>query len=175
MALHCRGDGPRSRQCRRPRQPGHGPACLGQLRRWLDRIAVALAQRQDPTAGGDGPSARLGSGRSSPSHRNQHPEGPLPALGRVDAPGKKNKGIELVSLYKSAGSEQLKRAAFGDHFIACKPLIDQAWDFVDTVAIIYLGVRSCDYLRHRGGPPGRRPRGAHLAAASPRARLALGP
>ena len=39
----------------------------------------------------------------------------------MDAPGKKNKGIELVLLYKSAGSEQLKRAALAITLLHVSP------------------------------------------------------
>ena len=58
------------------------------------------------------------------------------------APLAKTKGIELVSLQKGAGSEQLKQASFANRFIACQPLVDQTWDFVDTAAIIL----ACDLV-----------------------------
>ena len=54
----------------------------------------------------------------------------------------KTKGIELVSLQKGAGSEQLEKASFADRFIACQPLINQTLDFVDTAAIIL----ACDLV-----------------------------
>ena len=58
------------------------------------------------------------------------------------APLAKTKGIELMSLQKGFGSEQLKQASFADRFIACQPLIDQTWDFVDTASIIL----ACDLV-----------------------------
>ena len=45
-------------------------------------------------------------------------------------------GISLLSLQKGPGSEQLARCSFRDRFVVCQEEVDQAWDFLDTAALV---------------------------------------
>ncbi|MGK7910886.1 MAG: tetratricopeptide repeat protein, partial [Synechococcus sp.] len=51
-------------------------------------------------------------------------------------------GIELVSLQKGKGSEQLETCSFADAFIANQAKVNDAWDYVDTAAIFM----NCDLI-----------------------------
>ena len=51
-------------------------------------------------------------------------------------------GVRLLSLQKGIGSEQLATCDFADRFAVCQPLVDQAWDFRETAAIL----ASCDLV-----------------------------
>lgn len=51
-------------------------------------------------------------------------------------------GIRFVSLQKGPGSEQVKACGFTERFIPEQELIDEAWDFIETGAI----VSTCDLV-----------------------------
>jgi tetratricopeptide (TPR) repeat protein len=51
-------------------------------------------------------------------------------------------GLELVSLQKFHGSEQLDGCGFRDRFTVCQPEINESTDFVDTAAILL----NCDVV-----------------------------
>lgn len=48
----------------------------------------------------------------------------------------------LLSLQKGSGSEQLQACSFADRFVGCQGLISDAWDFLETAAI----VATCDLV-----------------------------
>ena len=50
--------------------------------------------------------------------------------------------ISLLSLQKGTGSEQLKTCSFKDRFVSCQDQINDAWDFLETAAII----ANCDLV-----------------------------
>lgn len=50
--------------------------------------------------------------------------------------------IRLLSLQKGAGSEQVAQSCFSDRFIPEQHLVDEAWDFIETAAI----VQACDLI-----------------------------
>jgi tetratricopeptide (TPR) repeat protein len=50
--------------------------------------------------------------------------------------------IALLSLQKGFGSEQLNSCSFRDRFVSCQGQVDQAWDFLETAAII----ANCDLV-----------------------------
>ena len=51
-------------------------------------------------------------------------------------------GLQFVSLQKGPGSEQLARCPFRHHFCRSQDLVDGAWSFLDTAAII----SACDLI-----------------------------
>jgi ADP-heptose:LPS heptosyltransferase len=51
-------------------------------------------------------------------------------------------GLELVSLQKFHGAEQLVSCGFGDRFTACQSEINESVDFLDTAAVLL----SCDLV-----------------------------
>ena len=109
--------------------------CVPDPRRaaWADGLQASLQTRETATIGLNGQGA-------TPAETNILRGRSLPLA--EFAPLSKTKDIELISLQKSAGSEQPKQASFADRFMACQPLIDQTWDFVDTAAIIL----ACDLV-----------------------------
>ena len=50
--------------------------------------------------------------------------------------------ISLLSLQKGFGSEQLETCSFKDHFVSCQDQANEAWDFLETAAII----ANCDLV-----------------------------
>lgn len=63
----------------------------------------------------------------------------------------------LVSLQKGDGAEQRQRCSFAQHFVACQAEIDQAWDFLDALALIAccdLVITSDSCLAHLAGAMG---------------------
>ena len=50
--------------------------------------------------------------------------------------------LQLLSLQKGFGSEQLKHCSFKDKFVKCQNEIDEVWDFTETAAI----VDNCDLI-----------------------------
>jgi len=51
-------------------------------------------------------------------------------------------GIELLSLQKCYGSEQLQACSFRQRFLSCQPEVEDCWSFVDTAAM----VQACDLV-----------------------------
>jgi Flp pilus assembly protein TadD len=60
----------------------------------------------------------------------------------VFAPLAELQSISLVTLQKGFGSEQLEQCAFKNRFVACQEQVNQAWDFLETAAII----ANCDLI-----------------------------
>ena len=50
--------------------------------------------------------------------------------------------IDLLSLQKGFGSEQLETCSFKDRFVRCQAEVSQTWDFLETAAII----ANCDLI-----------------------------
>lgn len=51
-------------------------------------------------------------------------------------------GVRLVSLQKGHGAEQLAQCGFRDRFVDCQAEVDEAWDFLESAAI----VKGCDLV-----------------------------
>ena len=69
-----------------------------------------------------------------------------------------NNNIRLLSLQKGHGSEQISGCTFSDAFVACQPLIDATWDFLETAAIISncdLVITSDSAVAHLAGALGK--------------------
>ena len=58
------------------------------------------------------------------------------------APITSRKQISLLSLQKGFGSEQLETCSFKDRFVSCQDQVNEAWDFLETAAI----VGNCDLV-----------------------------
>ncbi len=58
------------------------------------------------------------------------------------APLAELEGIELLSLQKGYGSEQLQACSFRQRFLSCQPEVEDCWSFVDTAAM----VQACDLV-----------------------------
>ena len=58
------------------------------------------------------------------------------------APLASRTNASLLSLQKGFGSEQREACSFRDRFVRCQPQIDEAWDFLETAAII----ANCDLV-----------------------------
>ena len=54
----------------------------------------------------------------------------------------KNHNLQLLSLQKGFGSEQLNHCSFKNKFVKCQAEIDSTWDFLDNAAII----ANCDLI-----------------------------
>jgi len=50
--------------------------------------------------------------------------------------------VTLLSLQKGFGSEQLNHCKFRESFVTCQSRVDEAWDFLETAAII----KNCDLI-----------------------------
>jgi tetratricopeptide (TPR) repeat protein len=50
--------------------------------------------------------------------------------------------VRLLSLQKGYGTEQMETCTFRDRFVACQDKVDQAWDFIETAAIL----ANCDLI-----------------------------
>lgn len=71
--------------------------------------------------------------------RNLHGRSlPLEAFAPITAKSK----IALLSLQKGFGSEQLETCSFKDRFVSCQDQVNEAWDFLETAAII----ANCDLV-----------------------------
>jgi tetratricopeptide (TPR) repeat protein len=67
-------------------------------------------------------------------------------------------GVQFVSLQKGFGAEQLAQCLFRDRFVSCQDEISDAWDFVDTAAIVAqcdLVITSDTSIAHLAGGLGR--------------------
>lgn len=63
----------------------------------------------------------------------------------------------LLALQKGPGAEQMESCPFREQFVACQEQIDQAWDFLDAVALIAccdLVISSDSCLAHLAGAMG---------------------
>ena len=58
------------------------------------------------------------------------------------APITQKSNVSLLSLQKGFGSEQLEACSFKNSFVSCQSLINEAWDFLETAAII----ANCDLV-----------------------------
>ena len=54
----------------------------------------------------------------------------------------KDLDVDLISLQKGFGSEQLKNCSFRERFLSCQEEINNTWSFSDTAAIIL----NCDLI-----------------------------
>ena len=64
----------------------------------------------------------------------------------------------FLSLQKGFGSEQLDTCSFRDHFVSCQPHVNEAWDFLETAAIITncnLVITSDTSVAHLAGGMGK--------------------
>jgi tetratricopeptide (TPR) repeat protein len=52
------------------------------------------------------------------------------------------KSLSLLSLQKGFGSEQFENCSFKERFVSCQHEVDQAWDFLETAAV----VACCDLI-----------------------------
>ncbi len=63
-------------------------------------------------------------------------------------------GVQLLSLQKGDGAEQLEDCSFRDNFISGQNKISDVWDFIDTAAIMmncHLIITSDTYVAHLAG------------------------
>lgn len=66
--------------------------------------------------------------------------------------------VTLLSLQKGWGSEQLDTCSFRDHFSGAQPQVNEAWDFLETAAILAncdLVITSDTSLAHLAGGMGK--------------------
>ena len=54
----------------------------------------------------------------------------------------KDLDVDLISLQKGHGSEQLRNCSFGERFLKCQEEINNTWSFSDTAAIVL----NCDLI-----------------------------
>ena len=62
----------------------------------------------------------------------------LEAFGPITA----HSNVSLLSLQKGFGSEQVETSSFKDRFVRCQDQVNEAWDFLETAAII----ANCDLV-----------------------------
>jgi len=115
------------------------------LQTWRERLA-----------GEGGPLIGL-NWQGNPDHERSNSRGrslPLECF----APLARLEGVRFLSLQKGHGSEQLEHCSFRDRFVAQQELVDGAWDFLDSAAILAccdLVITSDTSVAHLAGGMGR--------------------
>ena len=99
----------------------------------IDKWHVILSSEKKPIIGINW--------QGNPSHEKITSHGRSLPL-ETFAPLAKQPKLSLLALQKGFGSEQLVSCSFIDRFVSCQDQVDQAWDFLETAAIIV----NCDLV-----------------------------